>query len=139
MKTDVSNTSELTPGPQAPTWWDASRTEGMAAFGAPVKITIDGKEFEAPAGASVLNAVIAAGVYVPHLCTHPDLPPACRRGEGGGCNLCAVETSLRPGKVTHACKIDVAEGMSIRTMSPSSASGANLHWPRSSPITRMSA
>jgi NADPH-dependent glutamate synthase beta subunit-like oxidoreductase len=90
----------------------------MAAFGAPVKITVDGNEFEAPAGASVLNAVIAAGVYVPHLCTHPDLPPACRRGEGGGCNLCAVETSLRPGKVTHACKISVEEGMAIRTMSP---------------------
>jgi formate dehydrogenase beta subunit len=118
MKTDVSIDSELTTGPHAPTWWDASRTEGMAAFGAPVKITIDGKEFEAPAGASVLNAVIAAGVYVPHLCTHPELPPACRRGEGGGCNLCAVETSLRPGKVTHACKIEVTEGMSIRTESP---------------------
>ena len=114
MKTDVSITSES----QAPIWWDASRTQGLKAFGAPVKITIDGKEFEAPAGASVLNAVIAAGIYVPHLCTHPDLPPACRRGEGGGCNLCAVETSLRPGKVTHACKIDVVEGMSIRTESP---------------------
>ncbi|MDO8341487.1 MAG: FAD-dependent oxidoreductase, partial [Candidatus Woesebacteria bacterium] len=99
-------------------WWDASRTQGLEAFGEPVKLSIDGKEFEAPAGASVLNAVIAAGIYVPHLCTHPDLPPACRRGEGGGCNLCAVETSLRPGKVTHACKIEVTEGMAIRTESP---------------------
>jgi NADPH-dependent glutamate synthase beta subunit-like oxidoreductase len=103
---------------QAPTWWEASRTQGLAAFGAPVKLTIDGKEFEAPAGASLLNAVIASGIYVPHLCTHPELPPACRRGEGGGCNLCAVETSLRPGKVSHACKIEVTEGMSVRTQSP---------------------
>ena len=116
--TDEMITSEPTPGHQAPIWWDANRTEGMAAFGAPIKLTIDGKEFEAPAGASLLNAVIAAGVYVPHLCSHPELPPACRRGEGGGCNLCAVETSLRPGKVTHACKIEVTEGMSVRTESP---------------------
>jgi len=90
----------------------------MDAFGPPVKLTIDGREIEAPAGASVLNALIAVGVYVPHLCTHPDLPPACRRGEVGGCNLCAVETSARPGRVSLACKQDVAEGLAVRTDLP---------------------
>ncbi len=107
-----------TPSSHATTWWEASRTPGLAAFGAPIKFTVDGKEFEAPAGASLLNALIAAGVYVPHLCTHPDLPPACRRGEGGGCNLCAVETSERPNKVSHACKLEVTEGLAIRTTLP---------------------
>ncbi len=100
------------------TWWDASRTPGLEAFGEPVRLSVDGKTFEAPAGASLLNALIAAGVYVPHLCTHPDLPPACRRGEGGGCNLCAVETSERPNKVSHACKLEVKEGLAIRTTLP---------------------
>jgi NADPH-dependent glutamate synthase beta subunit-like oxidoreductase len=100
------------------TWWETSRTPGMEAFGPPVRFTVDGREAEAPAGASVLNALVAAGVYVPHLCTHPDIPPACRRGEGGGCNLCAVETSERPNKVSHACKLEIKEGMALRTDLP---------------------
>lgn len=99
-------------------WWDASRTPGMEAFGPPVKFTIDGQEAEAPAGASLLNALVANGVYVPHLCTHPDIPPACRRGEGGGCNLCAVETSDRPNKVSHSCKLEVKAGLAVRTNLP---------------------
>ncbi|HTY68749.1 MAG TPA: FAD-dependent oxidoreductase, partial [Alphaproteobacteria bacterium] len=101
-----------------PIWWEASRTPGMDAFGAPVKFTIDGKEAEAPAGASLLNALIANGVYVPHLCSHPELPPACRRGDGGGCNLCAVETSERPNKVAHSCKLEVSAGLAVRTTLP---------------------
>lgn len=118
MSNNCADSSMLVPGTEAATWWEASRTQGLDAFGPPVKLTINGKEFEAPAGASVLNALIAADVYVPHLCTHPDLPPACRRGEGGGCNLCAVETSLRPGKVSLACKLDVVAGMAVRTDLP---------------------
>jgi NADPH-dependent glutamate synthase beta subunit-like oxidoreductase len=101
-----------------PTWWPASRTPGLEEFGAPVRFTIDGREAEAPAGASLLNALIANGTYVPHLCTHPDLPPACRRGEGGGCNLCAVETSERPNKVSHSCKLEVKAGLAVRTTIP---------------------
>jgi formate dehydrogenase beta subunit len=116
-----NNNSGSRPTPEhraAAVWWLASRTPGLDTFGAPVKFTVDGSEFVAPAGASLLNALIAAGTYVPHLCTHPDLPPACRRGEGGGCNLCAVETSERPGKVSHACKLEVKEGMAVRTQLP---------------------
>jgi formate dehydrogenase beta subunit len=118
MTTDSRIVSHPAIGPQAPTWWEASRTPGLDAFGAPVKFTIDGREAEAPAGASLLNALIANGVYIPHLCTHPDLPPACRRGEGGGCNLCAVETSERPNKVSHACKLEVTAGLAVRTTLP---------------------
>jgi NADPH-dependent glutamate synthase beta subunit-like oxidoreductase len=99
-------------------WWDSSRTPDMPAFGPTLRFTIDGKEAEAPAGASLLNALVANGIYVPHLCTHPDIPPACRRGEGGGCNLCAVETSERPNKVSHACKLEIKEGIAIRTELP---------------------
>jgi formate dehydrogenase (NADP+) beta subunit len=101
-----------------PVWWEASRTAELTAFGAPVQFTIDGNAAQAPAGASLLNALIANGAYVPHLCTHPDLPPACRRGDGGGCNLCAVETSERPNKVSHACKLEVKEGLAVRTTIP---------------------
>lgn len=116
MTTDAH--SETYPNSADATWWGASRTPGMESFGPPVHFTIDGKPAEAPAGASLLNAIIANGVYVPHLCTHPELPPACRRGDGGGCNLCAVETSERPNKVSHACKLEVTAGLAVRTELP---------------------
>ena len=32
-----------------------------------------------------MDAALEAGIYVPHLCDHPDLPP------GGVCRLCVVE------------------------------------------------
>ncbi len=99
-------------------WWSASRAKALTAFGAPVKLTIDGRGVEAPAGASVLNAATVAGLYIPALCAHPDLPPAVQRGAGGaGCNLCLVEVDGEPG-MRKACSLTVAEGMSIRTTSP---------------------
>ena len=118
MTKESQGSTQANFGHMAPIWWEASRTPGLEAFGPPVNFTVDGLPCQAPAGVSLLNAVIAAGVYVPHLCTHPDLPPACRRGEGGGCNLCAVETSLRPGKVSHACKLEVTEGLAVKTNTP---------------------
>lgn len=50
-----------------------------------MKITIDGKTIEAKKGSSILDAALAAGVYIPHLCSHPDLEAK------GGCRLCSVE------------------------------------------------
>ena len=37
-----------------------------------MKITIDGKEIEAKEGQSVLEAALAANVFIPHLCSHPN-------------------------------------------------------------------
>ncbi|MCC4117339.1 FAD-dependent oxidoreductase [Aromatoleum toluclasticum] len=98
-------------------WWKASKPAGMAEFGAPVKLSIDGVEVEAPAGASVLNAATAAGLYIPALCAHPDLPPAGQRGAGeGGCNLCMVEIGGVDG-VVKACSTTVTAGMVVTTQS----------------------
>ena len=36
-------------------------------------LTIDGQQVEAQEGQSVLNAALAAGIFGPHLCGHPDL------------------------------------------------------------------
>jgi NADPH-dependent glutamate synthase beta subunit-like oxidoreductase/Pyruvate/2-oxoacid:ferredoxin oxidoreductase delta subunit len=91
----------------------------MSEFGTPVQFTIDGKSIEAPEGASVLNAATAAGLYIPALCAHPDLPPAQQRGceADGGCNLCFVEVEgmPEPGK---ACSLPVRAGMVIHTDPP---------------------
>ena len=50
-----------------------------------MKINIDGKEIEAREGQSVLDASLEAGIFIPHLCSHPDLEAK------GGCRLCSVE------------------------------------------------
>ncbi|MBI5616616.1 MAG: FAD-dependent oxidoreductase [Gammaproteobacteria bacterium] len=95
-----------------------SRAADAAAFGAPVSFVLDGTAVAAPAGASVLNAAHHAGVYIPALCAHPDLPPALRRGGGGeGCQLCLVEVDGRDG-LHRSCDLAVAPGLSIRTATP---------------------
>jgi NADPH-dependent glutamate synthase beta subunit-like oxidoreductase len=102
-------------------WWSASRAPNLAAFGAEVELSIDGVTVRAPAGASVLNAATAAGLYIPALCAHPDLPPAAQRGCQGtpdsGCNLCLVEIEGESGQ-RKACSLEVAAGMQVRTTTP---------------------
>jgi NADPH-dependent glutamate synthase beta subunit-like oxidoreductase/Pyruvate/2-oxoacid:ferredoxin oxidoreductase delta subunit len=93
-----------------------SATDADAA--ACVGITIDGKVVQAPAGVSLLSAATAAGIYIPALCAHPDLPPACQRGgSDSGCNLCVVEIAGTTGMRT-SCSIPVEAGMSVSTTSP---------------------
>lgn len=60
-----------------------------------MKIIIDGKEIEAKEGQSVLEAALAANVFIPHLCSHPDLEAK------GGCRLCSVEIEGGSGAVRH--------------------------------------
>ncbi|MDD5249505.1 MAG: FAD-dependent oxidoreductase [Rhodocyclaceae bacterium] len=98
-------------------WWSASRRRDMTAFGVTVALSVDGQAVTAPNGASVLNAAHNGGIYIPALCTHPDLPPPCQTAHGGGCNLCVVEVEGRAG-LHHACSLTVAEGLTIRTDSP---------------------
>ena len=71
-----------------------------------MKLTIDGREIEALEGQSVLNAALAAGIFVPHLCGHPDLEPL------GGCGLCLVEVEGEPEPV-RACMTPAVEGMKV--------------------------
>jgi formate dehydrogenase beta subunit len=98
-------------------WWKAARPKDMGEFGETVCIHIDCNKIEVPAGASVLNAATNAGVYIPALCAHPDLPPAMQRGAGGaGCNLCMIELEGEPG-MRKACSTTVVDGMRITTKS----------------------
>lgn len=99
-------------------WWKASQAADTPAFGALVELTIDGKVIEAPLGASVLNAAAVAGLYIPALCAHPDLPPAQQRGctdkGDGGCNLCLIEIQGVPGQ-SKACSTAVQAGLVVQT------------------------
>lgn len=71
-----------------------------------MKITIDGKEIEAGEGQSVLDAALDAGIFIPHLCSHPDLEAK------GGCRLCSVEIE-GGSEAVPACKTMAKEGMKI--------------------------
>ena len=76
-------------------WWKAGQAADTAVVGALVELTMDGKVIKAPLGASVLNAAALAGIYIPALCAHPDLPPAEQRGCAergvGGLNFCFIK------------------------------------------------
>ena len=76
-----------------------------------MKIIIDGKEIEAKEGQSVLEAALAANVFIPHLCSHPDLEAK------GGCRLCSVEIEGGSGAVP-ACETMAKDGMRIRVSGP---------------------
>lgn len=73
-----------------------------------VKLTVNGQSVQAREGMSVLDAALEAGVYIPHLCSHPDLETQ------GGCNLCVVEIEGREG-VHKSCQIPAEEGMVVNS------------------------
>ncbi len=73
-------------------------------------LNIDGRVISVPAGTSVLEAAHLAGIYIPTLCAHPDLPP------GGKCGLCAVEIGA---ETVSACDTQTVDGMLVRTDTPS--------------------
>lgn len=75
-----------------------------------VTIQIDGKPIQVKEGSSVLEAALTNGIYIPHLCHHPDLPDI------GSCRLCLVEVEGQQG-VHPSCKLEAKEGMNIRTNS----------------------
>ena len=45
-----------------------------------VKLTIDSKEVEVPAGTTILDAAKSVQIKIPTLCHHPDLPPTAACG-----------------------------------------------------------
>ncbi len=75
-----------------------------------IKLNIDGRDVETPKGKSILDAALETGIYIPHLCHHPDLPPI------GACRLCVVEVEGIEG-LTPSCVTLAADGMVVRTKS----------------------
>jgi len=72
-------------------------------------LLIDGQTVPYRSGQTVLQAALAAGLPIPHLCYHPELEPI------GSCRLCLVEVDGRPAS---ACTLPAALGQIIQSTSP---------------------
>jgi len=99
-----------------------------------MRLMIDGQILEAREGMTLLEAAREAGIYIPAICAHPDLPPGTGmpgvhtiyRGpeqkftssqvdKFSGCRLCVIAVNE---ELKLACDTAVAEGMSVRTEGP---------------------
>jgi formate dehydrogenase (NADP+) beta subunit len=72
-----------------------------------IRFQIDGVDVAAHEGQTVLQAAQQAGIYIPTLCSHPDLTPQ------GGCKLCVVE--INGGAPVTSCTTKAEAGMVVRT------------------------
>lgn len=71
-----------------------------------VTMIIDGREIQANADQTIMQAADDAGIYIPRLCYHNDLEP------GGHCRICTVKIN---GRAASACTFPVADGLVIET------------------------
>ena len=67
---------------------------------------LDEKPVPFRGGQTIMEAALAAGVYIPHLCHHPDFPPH------GSCKLCTVDIDGRRGA---ACTNRAVAGTHVRS------------------------
>ena len=98
-----------------------------------IKLKIDGQEIEVASGTTILEAARSADIYIPTLCSHPDLPQAegiqpakviyqgDRRIEnampaeaGNACGICVVAVEGEADLV-RSCSTEVREGLVVIT------------------------
>jgi [NiFe] hydrogenase diaphorase moiety small subunit len=68
------------------------------------RFLLDGEEVPFTPGQTVIQAALAAGHYIPHLCYHPEFTPH------GSCKVCTVEVD---GRTAAACTLPAREGMAV--------------------------
>jgi [NiFe] hydrogenase diaphorase moiety small subunit len=71
--------------------------------------TLDGQEIPFKIGQSVMQAALDAGVFIPHLCYHPEFRPH------GSCKLCTVKINGRPAT---SCTTPAAAGLDVESNTP---------------------
>jgi len=99
---------------------------------AEITLTINGESVTVPEGTTIMEAADKLGVYIPRLCSHPDLPTSkglkpnefIYRGnekilndedkEYEGCKLCIVKVEGIDGFVT-SCNTEAKDGMVVTT------------------------
>jgi [NiFe] hydrogenase diaphorase moiety small subunit len=68
--------------------------------------TLDGKTVPFKEGQTIIQAATAAGIFIPHLCYHPEFKPH------GSCKLCTVKVN---GRQTASCTMRAAPGMVVES------------------------
>ena len=68
--------------------------------------TIDGKTIPFEEGQTIIQAASKAGVFIPHLCYHPEFKPH------GSCKLCTVKVN---GRQTASCTMRAMAGMVVES------------------------
>jgi len=68
--------------------------------------TLDGKSIPFEEGQTIIQAATRAGVFIPHLCYHPDFKPH------GSCKLCTVKVN---GRQTASCTMRALAGMVVES------------------------
>ena len=71
-----------------------------------LSFTLDGKSIPFAEGQTIMQAASAAGVFIPHLCYHPEFKPH------GSCKLCTVKVN---GRHTASCTMRAAPGMTVES------------------------
>ena len=86
--------------------------ERAAVKTATLTMTIDGREVQAEAGQTILEAAKAKGIGIPTLCDHPTVEAY------GACRMCMVEVSAHGRKrLVTSCNYEAAEGLEVETNS----------------------
>jgi [NiFe] hydrogenase diaphorase moiety small subunit len=68
--------------------------------------TIDGQEISFAPGQSVMQAALCAGIFIPHLCYHPEFRPH------GSCKLCTVKVN---GRHAASCTLPTVPDMVVES------------------------
>ena len=84
-----------------------------------MQIMINGNRMEAKEGQTVLQAALANGVYIPHLCYHEKV------GAAGKCRACVVEIDGMRGLQT-SCSVLAKEGMVVNTQTETALQAQRL-------------
>lgn len=69
-----------------------------------MSIVIDGRHVPFKEGQTIIEAALAAGIYIPHLCYQPEFEPH------GSCKVCAVKVN---GRACSACTTHASDGQVI--------------------------
>ena len=70
----------------------------------PATFLLDGEEVPFQPGQTVIQAALAAGHYIPHLCYHPEFKPH------GSCKVCTVKVD---GRTAASCTMPAEAGMEV--------------------------
>lgn len=89
----------------------ASSAALSSAAATSIKVSVNGKEVDVPAGSTVMQACEAVGEHVPRFCYHDRLSIA------GNCRMCLVEVEKSPKPVA-SCAFPVMPNMKIKTDTP---------------------